>query len=189
MGSFLFLRQPKLAKTQNGTLSRIVSLIQHVVKVKGFSGHATGIQSFGMMSADRNGMTPAQLKPRREWLKQAIRAEGLGYITQVGVWHETVPGIEAKIPVRELSFLVPNIPMDKLCEFARHLDQECVIYGGPDNDNKAALVGSDGHVQFDFGDLTVLSNSSPEEIEKYENRSEIPDKSKKKSQPAPYAFK
>jgi hypothetical protein len=173
--AYLFIPPAKTAKTPTGALRRLGDLVQS-------ASHGEGsVKSFGILSADRSELSPEEIAIRRNELKAAIRDAGLGFAQQVGLWTETVRGSrgeEVKVPVREMSFFIPNVALSQLRRLASWFDQEAVVYSGPETKGRVQVIGDNW--SDDIGDFTTLTNAAPADVAGHENRSEV--------QGRPYTF-
>lgn len=79
---------------------------------------------FAILSADRFGMTPDELRDSRDRLKATLRDLGYGFVDTRGAWRE-----ETGEYGHEGSVFVPGIGPDEAAELGRALNQESVIVG------------------------------------------------------------
>jgi hypothetical protein len=111
--------------------------------------------SWGMLSAERKGLSPQENAIRTAELKSKIREKGLGFVPMKGGWRECQDSDipynqcppEKLVNTTENSFFVPNISRDDVHELGNAYQQDAIIYGGPDTKGFAQLVFGDGNVE------------------------------------------
>jgi hypothetical protein len=98
---------------------------------------------FAILTSWRVGNSPAQNKADLRALKGAIRAAGLGFSKMKGHWREK--GQPEATP--EPSLFVSGISFKLAHKLGNKYDQDAVIYGGPETNDKVVLIHKSGSTQ------------------------------------------
>lgn len=116
-------------------------------------------RSWGTLSAQRYAYSKKENQQRTDALKKELRQRGYGFIPLEGHWRECQdPNMpydqcpeDKLVDSVEMSFFVPNISRDELKELGNQFEQDATIYGGPDTNNQAELVGKEGETIVSLG--------------------------------------
>ncbi len=108
--------------------------------------------SFGIVTAYRANLPPADNKKRMSALKSLLRAKNYGYSQMFGHWQNcTAPDVqwqdcppEALEDTLEPSLFVYQLSREDAVDIMRAFDQDGVLYSGPETNGRTTLLLSSG---------------------------------------------
>jgi hypothetical protein len=119
------------------------------------------MKNWGVVTASRGELTPAENKQRNKELENDIRKLGYGFIHIDGMWQECrQPNTEykdcpedMKVPTQEKSYFIPNIPKDVIVNLGKKYQQDSVLFADEETKAKgeATFIDSKSGESFNIG--------------------------------------
>jgi hypothetical protein len=121
-------------------------------------------KSWGIVTASRGELTPAENKQRNKELENDLRKLGLGFVHVDGMWREckdrSIDYSECpdnmKVPTEEKSYFVPNVSKEAITKLGNKYKQDSVLFADGDTKEKgeATYISAKGK-EFNIGKFTA----------------------------------
>ena len=119
------------------------------------------VKNWGVVTASRGELTPAQNKQRNKELENDLRKLGYGYVHVDGMWQECrKPNTEykdcpddMKVPTEEKSLFIPNISKEHIQSLGKKYQQDSVLFADEETKAKgeATFIDSKSGESFNIG--------------------------------------
>jgi hypothetical protein len=119
------------------------------------------MKNWGVVTASRGELTPAENKQRNKELENDLRKLGYGFVHVDGMWQECrKPNTEykdcpddMKVPTEEKSLFVPNISKDHIQALGKKYQQDSVLFADEETKAKgeATFIDSKSGEAFNIG--------------------------------------
>lgn len=121
-------------------------------------------KSWGIVTASRGELTPAENKQRNKELENDLRKLGLGFVHVDGMWRECkdrdidyskCPD-DMKVPTEEKSYFVPNASKEAITKLGNKYQQDSVLFADEDTKKRgeATYISANGS-EFNIGKFTA----------------------------------
>ena len=119
------------------------------------------VKNWGVVTASRGELTPAENKQRNKELENDLRKMGYGYVHVDGMWQECrKPNTEykdcpddMKVPTEEKSLFIPNISKEHIQALGKKYQQDSVLFADEETKAKgeANFIDSKSGESFNIG--------------------------------------
>lgn len=119
------------------------------------------IKNWGVVTASRGELTPAENKQRNKELENDLRKMGYGFVHVDGMWQECrKPNTEykdcpddMKVPTEEKSLFIPNISKEDVQSLGKKYQQDSVLFADEETKAKgeATFIDSKSGESFNIG--------------------------------------
>jgi hypothetical protein len=119
------------------------------------------MKNWGVVTASRGELTPAENKQRNKQLEADLRSMGYGFVHVDGMWQECrKPDTEykdcpddMKVPTQEKSLFIPNITRDDVLKLGNKYQQDSVLFADEETKAKgeATFIDSKSGESFNIG--------------------------------------
>jgi hypothetical protein len=126
------------------------------------------MKNWGVVTASRGELTPAENKQRNKELENDLRKLGYGFVHVDGMWQECrKPDTEykdcpddMKVPTEEKSLFIPNISQEHIQSLGKKYQQDSVLFA----DDKAKANGEATFIDSKSGEAFNIGKFSPGKI-------------------------
>ena len=126
------------------------------------------MKNWGVVTASRGELTPAENKQRNKELENDLRKMGYGFVHVDGMWQECrKPDTEykdcpddMKVPTEEKSLFIPNISQQHIQALGKKYQQDSVLFA----DDKAKANGEATFIDSKSGESFNIGKFSPGKI-------------------------
>ena len=126
------------------------------------------VKNWGVVTASRGELTPAENKQRNKELENDLRKLGYGFVHVDGMWQECrKPDTEykdcpddMKVPTEEKSLFIPNISQEHIQSLGKKYQQDSVLFA----DDKAKANGEATFIDSKSGESFNIGKFSPGKI-------------------------
>ena len=126
------------------------------------------MKNWGVVTASRGELTPAENKQRNKELETDLRKLGYGFVHVDGMWQECrKPDTEykdcpddMKVPTEEKSLFIPNISQEHIQALGKKYQQDSVLFA----DDKAKANGEATFIDSKSGESFNIGKFSPGKI-------------------------
>ena len=126
------------------------------------------MKNWGVVTASRGELTPAENKQRNKELENDLRKLGYGFVHVDGMWQECrKPDTEykdcpddMKVPTEEKSLFIPNISQEHIQALGKKYQQDSVLFA----DDKAKANGEATFIDSKSGESFNIGKFSPGKI-------------------------
>ena len=126
------------------------------------------MKNWGVVTASRGELTPAENKQRNKELENDLRKLGYGFVHVDGMWQECrKPDTEykdcpddMKVPTEEKSLFIPNISQEHIQSLGKKYQQDSVLFA----DDKAKANGEATFIDSKSGESFNIGKFSPGKI-------------------------
>jgi hypothetical protein len=126
------------------------------------------MKNWGVVTASRGELTPAENKQRNKELENDLRKLGYGFVHVDGMWQECrKPDTEykdcpddMKVPTEEKSLFIPNISQQHIQALGKKYQQDSVLFA----DDKAKANGEATFIDSKSGESFNIGKFSPGKI-------------------------
>jgi hypothetical protein len=126
------------------------------------------MKNWGVVTASRGELTPAENKQRNKELENDLRKLGYGFVHVDGMWQECrKPDTEykdcpddMKVPTEEKSLFIPNISQEHIQALGKKYQQDSVLFA----DEKAKAKGEATFIDSKSGEAFNIGKFSPGKI-------------------------
>jgi hypothetical protein len=126
------------------------------------------MKNWGVVTASRGELTPAENKQRNKELENDLRKLGYGYVHVDGMWQECrKPDTEykdcpddMKVPTEEKSLFIPNISQEHIQALGKKYQQDSVLFA----DEKTKASGEASFIDSKSGESFNIGKFSPGKI-------------------------
>jgi hypothetical protein len=126
------------------------------------------MKNWGVVTASRGELTPAENKQRNKELEADLRKLGYGFVHVDGMWQECrKPDTEykdcpedMKVPTEEKSLFIPNISQQHIQALGKKYQQDSVLFA----DEKAKASGEATFIDSKSGEAFNIGKFSPGKI-------------------------
>ena len=126
------------------------------------------MKNWGVVTASRGELTPAENKQRNKELENDLRKLGYGFVHVDGMWQECrKPDTEykdcpddMKVPTEEKSLFIPNISQEHIQALGKKYQQDSVLFA----DEKAKANGEATFIDSKSGESFNIGKFSPGKI-------------------------
>jgi hypothetical protein len=126
------------------------------------------MKNWGVVTASRGELTPAENKQRNKELENDLRKMGYGFVHVDGMWQECrKPDTEykdcpddMKVPTEEKSLFIPNISQEHIQALGKKYQQDSVLFA----DEKAKANGEATFIDSKSGEAFNIGKFSPGKI-------------------------
>jgi hypothetical protein len=126
------------------------------------------MKNWGVVTASRGELTPAENKQRNKELENDLRKMGYGFVHVDGMWQECrKPDTEykdcpddMKVPTEEKSLFIPNISQQHIQSLGKKYQQDSVLFA----DDKAKANGEATFIDSKSGESFNIGKFSPGKI-------------------------
>jgi hypothetical protein len=126
------------------------------------------VKNWGVVTASRGELTPAENKQRNKELEADLRKMGYGFVHVDGMWQECrKPDTEykdcpddMKVPTEEKSLFIPNISQQHIQALGKKYQQDSVLFA----DEKAKANGEATFIDSKSGEAFNIGKFSPGKI-------------------------
>jgi hypothetical protein len=126
------------------------------------------MKNWGVVTASRGELTPAENKQRNKELEADLRKMGYGFVHVDGMWQECrKPDTEykdcpddMKVPTEEKSLFIPNISQQHIQALGKKYQQDSVLFA----DEKAKANGEATFIDSKSGEAFNIGKFSPGKI-------------------------
>ena len=126
------------------------------------------VKNWGVVTASRGELTPAENKQRNKELENDLRKLGYGFVHVDGMWQECrKPDTEykdcpddMKVPTEEKSLFIPNISQKHIQSLGKKYQQDSVLFA----DDKAKANGEATFIDSKSGESFNIGKFSPGKI-------------------------
>jgi hypothetical protein len=126
------------------------------------------MKNWGVVTASRGELTPAENKQRNKELENDLRKMGYGFVHVDGMWQECrKPDTEykdcpddMKVPTEEKSLFIPNISQEHIQSLGKKYQQDSVLFA----DDKAKANGEATFIDSKSGEAFNIGKFSPGKI-------------------------
>ena len=116
-------------------------IYQHVVS-------NPNMKSWGIVTASRGELTPAENKQRNKELENDLRKMGLGFVHVDGMWRECKDQSidyskcpdNMKVPTEEKSYFVPNVSKQDINKLGNKYKQDSVLFADGETKEKGQAI-------------------------------------------------
>jgi len=122
------------------------------------------VKNWGVVTASRGELTPAENKQRNKELEADLRKMGYGFVHVDGMWQECrKPNTEykdcpddMKVPTEEKSLFIPNISKEHVQALGKKYQQDSVLFADEETKAKgeATFIDSKSGEAFNIGKFT-----------------------------------
>ena len=126
------------------------------------------VKNWGVVTASRGELTPAENKQRNKDLENDLRKMGYGFVHVDGMWQECrKPDTEykdcpddMKVPTAEKSLFVPNISQEHIQSLGKKYQQDSVLFA----DEKTKAKGEATFIDSKSGEAFNIGKFSPGKV-------------------------
>jgi hypothetical protein len=126
------------------------------------------MKNWGVVTASRGELTPAENKQRNKELENDLRKLGYGFVHVDGMWQECrKPDTEykdcpddMKVPTEEKSLFIPNISQEHIQSLGKKYQQDSVLFA----DDKAKANGEATFIDSKSGEAFNIGKFSPGKV-------------------------
>ena len=126
------------------------------------------MKNWGVVTASRGELTPAENKQRNKELENDLRKLGYGFVHVDGMWQECrKPDTEykdcpddMKVPTEEKSLFIPNISQEHIQALGKKYQQDSVLFA----DEKTKASGEASFIDSKSGESFNIGKFSPGKI-------------------------